>query len=79
MSRIEDSLIAGLCPDCNHRGFVFDWGDGDSRNIECASLQCRSRFRLIGYAGPDHFLAFRMLKRSEGGPVWPCDPPEDRN
>ena len=79
MSTIEDSLIAGHCPDCHHRGFVFDWGDSDSRNIECASLQCRSRFRLIGYACPDHFLAFRMLMRSEGGPAWACDPPEDRN
>ena len=73
MSRIEDSLIAGLCPDCNHRGFVFDWGNGDSRNIECASASSAAR-------PADHFLGLPHAQAIGRWPGMAMRPhPEDMN
>ena len=70
---ITESVTRGHCPDCGHRGFVIGPMGGMSINIECGSLDCRSRFSAAFYGGRAMFCE-RIDRFGEGGTVWPSEP-----
>ena len=68
------SIADGYCPDCKHRGFVLGPKGGSSINIECANLNCRSRFNIATVFDPGRgvmvVFCHRIEKQSEGGADW---------
>jgi hypothetical protein len=67
-----DQISHGNCPSCGKRGFVIGPQGGRSINIECASLDCRSRFNIAFHAG----FAMMGQRIDRGGP-WPSEPNPD--
>jgi len=73
---VEEQLVEierGDCPDCHQRGFVIGPMGGNSVNIECANLSCRSRFS-VGFYASQVLMGSRIDKQSEGGHSWCSDP-----
>ena len=68
-----DTLSAGYCVDCHHRGFVGGPSAGLNWNIECGNVDCRARYNVAWFAGRMQ-TAHRIPKRSEGGSEWPNEP-----
>lgn len=66
-------LNEGECPTCGNRGFVLGPRGGLNLNIECADVECRSRYNVTLFAGAIQH-AHRIEKRSEGGLRWPSEP-----
>lgn len=66
-------LDAGHCPKCEQRGFVIGPKGGLNINIECANLDCRTRFNVAFFSGRVQH-AQRIPKRSDGGIAWPSEP-----
>jgi hypothetical protein len=70
-----DALNRGCCPDCNRRGFVLGPKGGAAQNIECANLECRSRFNVTSGMTMELIFAQRIPSEAEGGSLWINTPP----
>lgn len=74
---LVDHLSRGYCPDCGTRGFVIGpaalGATAQNINIECANLNCRSRFSAAFFSS-QCINANRIPKRTEGGLKWASEP-----
>lgn len=70
---IEKRITEGHCPHCNERGFVLGPMGGRSINIECANLECRSRFNVAMVSG-SCLMAHAIPNETQGGGAWPSSP-----
>jgi hypothetical protein len=66
---LANKINDGHCPDCDYRGFIIGPRGGAAINIECASLDCRSRFNVVNFGGRI-MMAQRIPKQSDGGSDW---------
>lgn len=66
---LASTITRGLCPDCGYRGFVVGPQGGKSTNIECANIDCRSRFNAAFFGGEAALVA-RIPRES----AWPSEP-----
>jgi hypothetical protein len=62
-------ISEGLCPDCGYRGFILGPRGGAAMNIECGSLECRSRWNVTQISGEVVFC-HRIPREREGGAKW---------
>jgi hypothetical protein len=70
MSAIERAALEkGHCVDCGHRGFVLGPRGGVAINIECANVECRSRYNVTTFAG--EVLSAQRIERTG---KWPSEP-----
>lgn len=72
-----DRISGGDCPVCRRRGFVVGPMGGASvsgatLNIECAQLDCRSRFNVAFYSG--QAVMGHHLPNGATSQSWPSEP-----
>lgn len=62
----------GDCPQCRQRGFVIGPAGGAALNIECAALDCRTRYNVVFFAGSARMG--QVIGNGSTGPQWPSEP-----
>jgi hypothetical protein len=71
-----DAVSKGHCPACGSRGFVIGpaapAGTVLNLNIECAMLDCRSRYNIAFVSG--QAIHGHDLFDGRAGPPWPSEP-----